>query len=80
MTLLLAIGLYVIALFVVLILVGGTRRGDELHAKALRSMRNATRAPPETPRPEHYRAPWSKVPEEPGPTSAGTPGRSAARS
>jgi hypothetical protein len=80
MTVLVAIVLYAIALLVVLILVGGTRRGDEFHANALRSMRNAAREPSETPRPEHYGSPWSKVPEKPGPTPAGTPGRSAARS
>jgi hypothetical protein len=43
MTVLIAIVLYVIALLVVLLLLGGVRRGDQLHTRSLRSMRNATR-------------------------------------
>ena len=80
MTVLVAIVLYVLALLVVLLLVGGTRRGDELHSRSLRSMRNAAREPSETPRPEHYASPWSKAPKEPRRTPADTRGRSAARS
>ena len=80
MTVIVAIVLYVIALFVVLLLVGGTRRGDELHSRALRSMRNAAREPAETPRPEHYESPWSKAPGEPDRTPADTRSRSAVRS
>ncbi len=80
MTIIAAIVLYVIALLVVLLLVGGTRRGDELHARALRSMRNAAREPAETPRPEHYSSPWSEPPKDPGRAPTDTRGRSAARS
>ena len=80
MTVLVAIVLYVIALLMVLLLVGGTRRGDELHSRSLRSMRNAEQEPSETPRPEHYGSPWSKTPKEPGQTPPDTRGRSAARS
>ncbi len=80
MTVLVAIVLYVIALLMVLLLVGGTRRGDELHSRSLRSMRNAAREPWETPRPEHYASPWSKTSKGPGQTPADTRGRSAARS
>jgi hypothetical protein len=80
MSVIVAIVLYVIALFVVLLLVGGTRRGDELHSRALRSMRNAAREPSETPRPEHYESPWSKAPEEPDRTPADTRSRSAVHS
>jgi hypothetical protein len=80
MTLLLAIVLYVIALFVVLLLVGGVRRGDELHAGSLSSMRNAALEPAETPRPEHYSSPWSEAPKEPGRAPADTRGRRAAGS
>ena len=79
MTVLVAIVLYVIALLVVLLFVGGVRRGDELHASALRSMRNPAREPAETPRPEHYSSPWSKAPKEPGRAPDDTRGRSAAR-
>ena len=80
MTVLVAIVLYVIALLVVLLLVGGTRRGDEFHARALRSMRNAAREPSETPRPEHYGSPWSKAPAEPDRTPADTRGRTVVHS
>jgi hypothetical protein len=80
MTALVAIVLYVIALLVVLRLVGGVRRGDELHARSLRSMRNAAREPAETPRPEHYLSPWFKAPKEPGRTPSDTRGHSAAGS
>ena len=80
MTVIVAIVLYVIALLAVLLLVGGTRRGDELYSRSLRSMRNAARDPSETPRPEHYASPWSKAPKEPGQTPADARGRSAVRS
>jgi hypothetical protein len=50
MTVLLAIVLYVTVLFVVLLLVGGVRRGDALNSRSLRSMRNAPLDPMETPR------------------------------
>jgi hypothetical protein len=80
MTVLVAIVLYVIALLVVLLLVGGVRRGDDLHQRALRSMRNASREPAETPRPEHYSSPWSKPPKDPARPAADARSRSAARS
>jgi len=80
MTVLVAIVLYVLALLVVLLLVGGTRRGDELHSRSLRSMRNAARELSETPRPEHYASPWSKTPKEPRQAPADARGRSAAHS
>ena len=80
MTVLVAIVLYVVALLVVLLLVGGVRRSDELHARSLRSMRNAARAASETPRPEHYRSPWSKAPTEPDRTPADSRGRSVVHS
>ena len=78
MTVLLAIALYVIALFVVLLLVGGVRRSDELHSQSLRSMHNATPERMQTPRPEHYASPWSEAPREPGRAPADTRRRSAA--
>ena len=80
MTALVVIVLYVIALLVVLILVGGVRRGDELHERAMRSMRKPTRGPAEAIRPEHYASPWSTVPEEPGQASSDSRGRSAVHS
>ena len=80
MTVLVAIVLYVIALLVVLLLVGGVRRGDELHMRSLRSMRNASREPEEAPRPEHYASPWSKPAKKPERAPADTRGRSAVRS
>jgi hypothetical protein len=80
MTILVAIVLYVIALVLVLLLVGGVRRGDESHARSMRRMRNAAQEPTETPRPEHYSSPWSKTPKEPRRTLAGTRRRRAIRS
>jgi hypothetical protein len=80
MTILVAIILYVIALFALLLLVGGVRRGDELHSRSLRSMRNAPRDSAEALRPEHYSSPWSTLPEEQGGVPADTRGRNAANS
>ncbi len=80
MTVLLVIVLYVIVLGLVLLLVGGVRRGDELRRRSLGSMRSAERGPAEAPRPEHYSSPWSKAPKAPGRAPADTRGRSAAGS
>jgi hypothetical protein len=80
MTILIAIILYVIALFAVLLLVGGVRRGDELHASALRSMRSASREPVETPRPERHSSPWSRLSKKPGRVPAEARGSNAASS
>jgi hypothetical protein len=77
MTVLLAIVLYVIALFLVLLLVGGIRRGDALHSRSLRSMRSAAPDPADPLRPEPRSSPWSETPKEPGKAPADTRGRSA---
>jgi hypothetical protein len=80
MAVVVAIVLYAIALLLVLLFVGGVRRGDEFQARSLRSMRNATREPAETPRPEDYSSPWSKAPKHPARTPANPRGRKAIRS
>jgi hypothetical protein len=80
MTALIVIVLWVIALFVVLLLVGGIRRGDELLERSLRSMRNPSREPAEPTRSERFSPPWSKPPKKPGRAAADTRGRSLAHS
>ena len=80
MTVLIGIVLYLIALLLVIVLAGGVRRGDEQHARLLRSMRNSSREPGDAARPERYASSWSKAPKEPKRTPVGRRGRSAVNS